>query len=81
MELRLLINALSLIVIKMSTCFWFYKEGLEQGGAHDIRLVICPLGMVVTRYDSVNDSSLEPSHDPLGWIIYSEGHGRSRMMS
>lgn len=32
-------------------------------------------------YDSVSESSLEPSHDPTGQIIYSEGHeGRSDVM-
>ena len=50
------------------------REGAAKRGWLQIPLVTCPLGVVVTGYDSVSENSSEPSHNPMGQMIYSEGH-------
>lgn len=57
MELELLTNALSLIVIEPSKCFvvfvFFFPHGGQRCvGGLEIKLVTVPLGAVVTGYDS-----------------------------
>lgn len=70
MELMLLRTALRLIVIKLSKCS--VRRGWSSVGSLEIRLVTCPLGPVAPGYDSVYETSLEPSRDLTGQIIYSK---------
>lgn len=50
------------------------RRGRKRRESPETRLVTRPLGTLVTGYDSVSESPLEPRHDPSGRIIYSEGH-------